>query len=155
MPARKTRTRRRNALPLLALALAAGACGGGGEEEEAPPPRPALAAPVAERLAAKSDEIANALDAGDVCTAAVRADELQAETLNAINAGQVPPAFQEDLSARVNELVNEVNCPPPVVTTNEDDEDKGKGKGKGKGKNKNDDDLVPVPTDVVPTEPDE
>jgi hypothetical protein len=136
-----------------ALALAAGGCGG----EEAARPRPTLAPAVADRLAAQSDAIAEALDAGDVCTAAVRADELQDETLRAINAGQVPPAFQEDLTARVNELVNTVNC---ERADEDDDDDEGEGNGKGKkGKKKNEDDeaepvvTLPVPTESTPTEP--
>jgi hypothetical protein len=124
--------------------VAATGCGGG----EAAPPRPTLAVPVADRLAAKSDEIANALDAGDVCTAAVRADELQDETLESINAGQIPAEFQEDLTARVNELVNEVNCPPPP----EEDEDEGKGKKKGKGKGNDDESTEPLLTESTPTE---
>jgi len=144
----------RRGLVLAGLALAAGACGSGGGEQQEAPPSPALAAPVAERLAGKSDEIATALDAGDVCTAAVRADELQEETVSAINAGEVPPAFQESLSARVNELVNEVNCPPPVE---EEDDDEGRGKKKGKKKKQDEEPPLTdvVPTEPIPTEPDE
>jgi hypothetical protein len=148
----------RKTLLVAALALAASACGG---EDAAPPPRPTLAPPVADRLAAQSEAIAEALDAGDVCTAAVRADELQDETLRAINAGQVPPAFQEDLTSRVNELVNTVNC---VRTDDDEDEedkkdekdekdDEGEGKGKDKKKDKkNDDEPEPVVTLPLPTE---
>jgi predicted secreted protein len=94
-----------------------------------------------------SDDIAESLDAGDVCSAAVRADELLAETLRSINEGQVPAQLQEPLTARANELVNEVNCPPPVQTETETtetetqaDEDQGEGRGKKKGKKDKDGD---------------
>ena len=92
-----------------------------------------------------SDDIAESLDAGDVCSAAVRADELLDETLRSINAGQVPAELQEPLTARANELVNDVNCPPPVETETtetdtEGDEDEGEGRGKKKGKKDKDGD---------------
>jgi hypothetical protein len=83
---------------------------------------------VAEELATRSDAVADALDAGDVCTAAVRADELLDATVSAINSRQVPPELQEDLQARANELVNTVNCPPPPTTTEEEEGEKGKDK---------------------------
>jgi hypothetical protein len=67
--------------------------------------------------------------------------------VEAINNGQIPPAFQEDLSGRANELVNEVNCPPPPTDTSED-----KDKDKGKGKKKKDQ-QEQQPTDTVITEP--
>jgi hypothetical protein len=70
-----------------------------------------------------SDDIAQLLEAGDVCGAAVRADELQDETVRAINDGDVPQEFQEELQSRVNELVNTVNCPPPPTEEEEEDEE--------------------------------
>ena len=78
------------------------------------------------------------------------------ETLRAINAGAVPRPYQENLRARVNELVNEVNCPPPPEPEVEEEEeqedsqdtgeneDTGKGKGKGKDKGDGEDDLLPT-----------
>ena len=59
-------------------------------------PRPRT---VAEDLAARGD-VADALDAGDVCTAAGRADELLDATT--INNGQVPQEFQEDPRGRTS-----------------------------------------------------
>ena len=53
--------------------------------------------------------------------------------------GQIPAAFQEELLARTQELVNAVNCPPPVVQPQEQadaDEDDGPGRGKKKGHEK-------------------
>lgn len=67
------------------------------------------------------------------------------ETIAAINAGEVPTAFQEDLTARVNELVNNVNCPPPPEEEVEEDEDEGRGKKKGKDK-KDDEPVITLPT---------
>lgn len=157
----RTTTRLHRTIVLVAAALAAGSCGGE-RSAETTAPRPTLPRTVAEDLAARSDAIAAALDAGDVCTAAVRADELQDATVTAINNGQVPQEFQEDLQARANELVNTVNCPPPPTTTEEKEEESGKGKGRGKkGKEKGNDDestvtedapVVTVPTDtgVIP-----
>jgi hypothetical protein len=160
----RTRTSLQRTIVLVAIALAATGCGGERSAETTTPPRPTLPRTVAEDLAARSDAIGAALDAGDVCTAAVRADELQDATVTAINNGQVPQEFQEDLQARANELVNTVNCPAPPTTTEdkegEDGEGKGRGKKKGKEKKGNDDEptvtedapVVTVPTDtgVIP-----
>jgi hypothetical protein len=65
--------------------------------------------------------------------------------IDAINAGRIPPAFQEDLQARANELVNTVNCPP---TSDEDDDD-----GKRKKDKKKKDEEEPPPEETIPTEP--
>ena len=118
------------------------ACSG---EPEAEPEQPRLPAAVASDLAARSDRVAELLAAGDQCGAAHAADELQTATIQAIERGQVPPEFQEELTAAANALVNEVNCPPPPEEAEEDedkdedegeDEDKGKGKDNGKGNKK-------------------
>ena len=79
--------------------------------------------------------MADLLAAGDVCGAAVAADELQAATVDAVNRGRVPGPFQEELTGAVNALVDEVNCPPPApAQPTETEEDEGNGKGKKKGK---------------------
>ncbi|MGE5691435.1 MAG: hypothetical protein ACM33B_12840 [Pseudomonadota bacterium] len=96
---------------------------------------------MADRLAARSDAIAAKLAAGDACGAAQEADALRAATVEAINAGQIPAAYQEDLGARVNELVEAVNCPPPAPETTEAAQPEppatpGKGKAKGHDKQK-------------------
>ena len=67
--------------------------------------------------------------------------------IEAINAGRIPSAFQEDLQARANELVNTVNCPPPTDTGQSDDE-KPK-KDKEKKDKKQAEELVP--TEPLPT----
>jgi hypothetical protein len=148
----KTRTRRRS-LPALAVLLIAGGCGGGNEAE--PPPRPTIQRATAEQLAATSDSIADALDAGDVCSAAGRADDLRAQVIEAINAKKIPPRFQEDVLARAQELVNTVNCPPPPTTTADDEDEKEKKEEKDKKKPKQDDEqngeTVELPVEPPPT----
>ena len=154
MRRKRIRTRRRSPLGLATLLVIAGGCGGGGES--APPPsRPAIDRTVAEQLAATSDSIADSIDQGDVCHAAGLADDLKAQVDEAVAAGKVPRAFQDDLRARATELVNTVNCPPPVQTTTEQDEDddNGKGKGKKKGKDKKQDETQTEPTVTVEIPP--
>jgi hypothetical protein len=88
-----------------------------------------------------------------VCTAAGRADELRAQVTEAINAGAVPARFQEELSAKANELVNEVNCPPPPVEADdgeEGDEGNGRGKDKKKKKEKGSEEEGEPPIEVLP-----
>jgi hypothetical protein len=161
---RRIRENPRKTVVVIAAVLATAACGGAEQSAETTQPRPTIPGAVADDLAARSEAIADALDAGDICTAAVRADELQAATIAAINAGKVPEPFQEDLQARANELVNTVNCPPPPTTTEEDDEGEGKGRGRGKNKNKGggdgqtgggegEDGGITVPSLPLPTEP--
>jgi len=133
--------------------LAVAGCGGGGGDT-APPPGPAIERATAERLASTSDAIADALDEGDVCGAAGLADELNGQVIDAINAGRIPPAFQEDLQARANELVNSVNCPPP--TTEEpaegDEDSKEKKKEEKKEEKKSDEQQAPPEeTEPLPT----
>jgi hypothetical protein len=78
---------------------------------------------LAKALASKSDSVAEALEAGDVCEAARRADELKHAVDTAISGGKVPTLLQGELERTATDLQNEVNC-------EEKDEDKGKGKGK-------------------------
>jgi hypothetical protein len=145
----RIRTRPGSAALLPLLVVVAG-CGGAGDATpttSTAAERPALAAPVAERLIAHSDAVALKLAAGDVCGAAHEADRLQDEYVAVVNEGRVPGAFQEEIGARVNELVDSVNCPPPAPAPaateqakaedeekDDDDDDNGKGKGRGKDK---------------------
>jgi hypothetical protein len=133
-------------LPLLILVALVG-CGGsgGGGDDATATTRPTLEAATADRLVARSDTIALKLAAGDECGAAHEADALAADAIAAVNAGEIPAVFQEELVARTQELVNAVNCPPPVVQPepqaddDEDDDGSGRGKKKGHKKNKKDD----------------
>lgn len=146
----RTRPRSATILAVAALVAAATGCGGG---EESSPPRPTIAAEVADDLAARSEAVADAIDAADICLAAVRADELQKATIEAIQSGRIPRAFQEDLEATANSLVNEVNCPPPPApppqtTTDEDDSDEDNARSKKKKDKKK---PKPPPPEPAPT----
>jgi len=105
-------------------------CGSGATRRTAPPPK--LPAAVATPLAARSDEVAQALAAGDACRAASLAQQLQQETLASINAGRVPAAFQEHLASAANDLVSRIQCIPPA-----EPKDRGKHKGREKKKKHN------------------
>jgi len=157
--ARRIPTRQRPSKLGLLLLLALAGCGGGGGDA-APPPGPALERATADQLAATSDAIADALDNGDVCGAAGLADQLNDQVIEAINAGRVPQAFQEDLQARANELVNTVNCAPSTVEEDDGDDEKKPKKDKKKEKKEKkqqeeepDDELVP--TEPLPTVPED
>jgi hypothetical protein len=102
-------------LPVVAVVLLAG-CGGGTVTTSATttahvPPLPhALAA----RLAAETNAVAAALDAGDGCAARAAATRLQSDTIAAINSHQVPGIYQEELLGRVNDLTSRITCTPPA-----------------------------------------
>jgi RNA processing factor Prp31 len=76
--------------------------------------------------------------------------------IDAINAGRIPPAFQEDLQARANELVNTVNCPPPTTeepAEGDEDSKEKKKEEKKKEEKKSDEQQAPpeVETEPLPT----
>ena len=120
MRRRRIRTRLRDGAAALIACAAVSGCAGGGDDSSTPP-RPAFAPAVAESLSAAADRVADLLSAGDICGAAHAADDLHQDVIEAVNAGDVPPAFQEELGAVAAELVNEINCPPSG------DEDEGEG----------------------------
>jgi hypothetical protein len=88
-------------LPLCLLALTG--CGDAG----GPPIEKALAT----KLANQADAIARA---GNTCSARTHARILQRQMIDAINAGSIPPAYQETLQSRVNEIAAslELRCLP-------------------------------------------
>ena len=104
MQPRKTRTRRPQLGAALAVALCLAGCGSGSEQQVAPQPK--LPAPVASALASRSDEVAQTLAGRDHCRALSLAQQLQQETITAINTGRVPGAFQEQLGSTVGDLVS-------------------------------------------------
>jgi hypothetical protein len=124
---RKTRTRRPELGAALAAALCLAGCGSGSEPRAAPQPK--LPAATASALASRSDGVAQALAGGDACRALSLAQQLQRETIAAINAGHIPGAFQEHLGSTVGELVSRIRCVPPAKP-----HDNGKHKGKEKKK---------------------
>ena len=131
------------ALASLAVVLALAGCGGATttQTESA-----AIPHSVAGRLAAQSESIAAAWEAGDTCGAARQADDLRHAADDAIAAGDIPAAYQDELESAVVNLQNTANC------TEEDSEDHGKGedKGKGRGHDKHDESET-VMTDTVGT----
>jgi hypothetical protein len=113
-------------------ALCLAGCGGGSNHRAALQPK--LRVAIASALASRSDEIAQALTGGEDCRALSLAQQLQQETIAAINAGRVPQAFQEHLGSTVGDLVSRIQCVPPATP-----HDNGKHKGKKKKKHERDD----------------
>jgi hypothetical protein len=112
--------------------LAAG-CGGDGSSESQ-----RLDGAVAERLAAQSDAVADAIEANDGCAAEQRAAELR----SSLDEAAVPVAIRREVE-RVATRTFTCNPPPPppppppvVSTEDEDDDDHGEGKGKKHKKGK-------------------
>jgi hypothetical protein len=128
------------ALASLAVILALAGCGGATSTQN----DTAIPRSVANRLAAKSESIAAAWEAGDTCGAAQQADELKHAADDAIASGDVPVGYQDDLEAAVVNLQNTANC------TDEGNEDEGKSKGKAKGHDKHDEGVT-ITTDTLGT----
>jgi len=128
------------ALVSLAVVLALAGCGGATptQTESASIPRS-----VADRLAAQSESIAAAWEAGDTCGAAKQADDLKHAADDAIRAGDIPAAYQDELESAVENLQNTANC-----TEEADEEEHGKGKAKGHDKH---DEGMTITTDTVGT----
>jgi hypothetical protein len=127
------------ALASLAVVLALAGCGGATptQTESAAIPRS-----VADRLAAQSQSIGAAWAAGDTCGAAQQADDLRHAADDAIAAGDIPAAYQDELESAVVNLQNTANC------TEEKDEEHGKDKAKGHEKH---DEGVTITTDTIGT----
>jgi hypothetical protein len=123
---RKTRTKRPELIAALAVAVGLTGCGSGSKPRAAPQPK--LPRAVAASLAARSDEVAHALDGGDSCRALDVALRLQRETVAAINSRRVPTRFQEPLTSGVNDLVARIVCIPV-----EEPHHRGKHEGKKHG----------------------
>jgi len=133
------------ALAALALVLALAGCGGATQRQT---DSSAIPRSVADRLAAQSEAIVAAWDAGDTCGAATKADELKHAAEQAIAAGEIPAAFQDDLESAVVNLQNTANCTDDGG--GEDEGGPGKSKDKGKGHDKHDDGVT-IETDTIDT----
>jgi len=130
-------------LAALAVVLGAVGCGSGSGSSQGDTTA-AIPSSVASDLAAQSESIASALDAGDECGAAQQADDLRHAVEDAVAAGEIPAAYQDELEAAVENLQNTANC------TEEGDEDKEHGKGKAKGHDKHDEGVT-ITTDTLGT----
>jgi hypothetical protein len=126
------------ALAVLALVLALAGCDGATPSTESS----AIPSSVANRLAAQSESIAAAWEAGDHCGAAKQADDLKHAADAAINAGEIPAAYQDDLAAAVVNLQNSANCDDG----DQGNEDEGDDRGQAKGHDKHDGETVPKDT---------
>jgi hypothetical protein len=111
------------ALFVVGTVIALTSCGG---SSQSPASEPQLPSAIANDLAGKSDQIADALEGGDECSAAQLADELKSAVDAAIAGGQIPPAFQNELERVAIELQNNLSC---HEEKGEHGEDKGKKKG--------------------------
>jgi len=113
-----------------AIAFAAGfslvACG---TDEDRSPPKTVASLPAAtgDRLAGESERIADQLDSGDTCGAALSADELDA----AVAEAEVPAELRSELEAATERLVNSINCPPPPEPKEKEKGEKGRGEDHG------------------------
>jgi cell division septation protein DedD len=126
-------------LSVCSACLVLAGCGGGGRKAA---PAPKLPRPLAQSLAAASDQVATQLSAGDACGAAATASALQQRTIRSV--GRVPSALQEPLQSAVNDLAERTSAtcmaaqpkqPPPTPPPPEP-APKGKGHGHGKGHEK-------------------
>jgi hypothetical protein len=139
------------AFACLAFVVALAGCGG---SASTPTSSSAIPHSVADRLAGQSEAIVAAWDAGDTCAAATKADELKDAAEQAIAAGDVPAAYQDDLESAVVNLQNNANC----TDEGEGDEDHGPGEAKGHDKPLKHDKHGPPPpvsTDTIDTTTDE
>ena len=127
-------------LASLALVLALAGCGGATPRTESS----AIPRSAANKLAAQSESIAAAWEAGDTCGAAQQADDLRHAVEDAVAAGEIPAGYQDELEAAVENLQNTANC------TEEGDEDNEHGKGKAKGHDKHDEGVT-ITTDTLGT----
>jgi hypothetical protein len=132
------------ALAGLALVLALARCGGATSSSESS----AIPSSVANRLAAQSESIAAAWEAGDHCGAAKQADDLTHAADAAIAAGEIPAAYQDDLAAAVVNLQNSANCDE----ADQGEEDERDDHGKAKGHDEHDGETVPTDTIGTTTE---
>ena len=116
-----------------ALVIAAAVLAGCGASNRRPPAPPKLPAAVVTDLAARSDQVAAALDQGNACQALDTANALQQDTIRLINEGRIPGPFQEELSSTVGDLAARITCVPPAK-----DHGKHKGRDKHKGNGEGD-----------------
>jgi hypothetical protein len=118
--------------------LAIAGCGDSDPPSE--PAQRAVPAAVAQELAKKSDEVAAAVDSGDECDAAHKADELLAKIEERSN--DMPATVRQQARAVANDLTAALACEPPPKEPKEKkkpkefdeiSEEGGVGPGRGKG----------------------
>jgi hypothetical protein len=130
------------ALASLAVVLALFGCGGASSTQTN---SAAIPRSVADRLAAQSESIAAAWEAGDECGAAQQADDLRHAADDAVASGDIPAAYQDELESAVVSLQNTANC---VEEDDHEDHGKSEDKDEGKGHDKHDD-TATITTDTT------
>jgi hypothetical protein len=125
----------RSALLTVYSAVALAACGGDGMEQvdQQTVTGPTIERAVADRLATRSDNVANLLDAGDACAAQEEAAALEQDFRESVD--EIPELYLEDLGSAIHEIVAAVppcEPPPPTETDEEEEDEERKGKGKGR-----------------------
>jgi hypothetical protein len=124
----------------LAAALSLSACG----SDETPSPTTtaaSLPAEASERLAKRSEEVAEKLESGDTCGAAHKADELDA----AVAEAEIPAELRSEIQDATQQLVNSVNCPPPREPEEDEKKKKKEEKEDGRDESSHDEDSTPGP----------
>ena len=96
-----------------AVLLCAG-CGGGSRALRPAPKPPHLPRALAQTWSRQAQAVAEALDAGDACTAKERSQELRSEVTAAVNAERVPARLLEPLTSAVDTLPERIVCTPPA-----------------------------------------
>jgi len=95
--------------------LAAAGCGGGDDAGSSGIPRP-----LAARLAAASEAVAERLESGNPCEGLRLATRLEDTARTAVANARIPPALAGELLASIQDLERSVDCapaaPPPAVT---------------------------------------
>jgi hypothetical protein len=89
--------------------LALAGCGSGGGPSTVVRTSPPIDRTIANHLASMSQKVADDLDAGETCSAAIAADELA----SAVGDADLPSYLRASVNETATRLVNEVNCPPP------------------------------------------
>ena len=99
--------------PVIVFALIGVGAAGCGSDERTPttPEPPPISAATANHLAELSEKIASDLDVGETCDAAYDADQLKGAVEDADLSASLRPGVEQV----AEDLVNEVNCPPPPV----------------------------------------
>jgi hypothetical protein len=115
------------AITLAAASLGLSACGSGDEAD--PPQKPPIPPATANQLASQSDQVAADLDDGELCTAAGEADDL----LAAVQDAQLPANLRSGIESAAQDLVNQVNCPPPPEPEKPEKPEKKEHKDEGHG----------------------
>jgi hypothetical protein len=121
-----------------AVLLCAG-CGGSGHAPAPRPKPPHLPRALAQMWSTEARAVADALDAGDGCTAKQRSEQLRSEVIAAVNAERIPARFLEPLTSAVNALPERITCtppapPPPAPKPHGKPKDHGHGHEHGHGK---------------------